>query len=176
MKPQPPGWIDSFGFSFFTPGGHISGRGYCESEGPGEKFFKLPCQVGDILWVRETWCIDDLTPDDIYYRADYTDREAKELFGDTGLYWRPSIHMPRKVARLFLRVTNVRVERLQDITEGDARVEGFRDSFDLLSDTFYPCGYHFVETWDSIYAKQGYSWDANPWVWVIEFERVKGNV
>lgn len=73
----------------------LEGKDYC-------KTIDAPYRKGDTLWVRETWCIDDLTPDDIYYRANYSDREAKELFGDVGLHWRPSIHMPRKAARIFL--------------------------------------------------------------------------
>lgn len=138
-----------------------------------------PWQVGDILWVRETWytpcnekdcneyksCREGCNSlDDFYYKAD------KFPEGCVEPKWRPSIFMPREAARLFLKVKNILVERLQDITENDVRREGFRDSFDPLSDTFYPCGYHFVETWNNLNVKRGYGWDLNPWVWVIEFE------
>ncbi|WP_031517746.1 hypothetical protein [Desulfofalx alkaliphila] len=128
-------------------------------------------KIGDILWVRETWCVDDLTPDDIYYRANYTDKQAKELFNDIGLKWRPSIHMPRSAARLFLRVTKVRVERLQDITEEDARAEGCPSNLPNAK-------VWFAGLWDKLFAnklfaKRGYGYANNPWVWVIEFEVVQ---
>lgn len=86
---------------------------------------KSPYQPGDVLYVQEKWCVDDLTPDDIYYRANYTDKQAKELFNDIGLRWRQSIYMPRSVARLFLRVTKVRVERLQDISGENVAKRGY---------------------------------------------------
>ena len=85
--------------------------------------------------------------------------------------WRPSIYMPREAARIFLRVTNVRVERLQDITEEDARKEGCMSG--MITGTCNARG-QFQDLWDSLNAKRGrgYGWDTNPWVWVIEFERV----
>jgi len=167
-------------------------------------------QVGDILWVRETWRIgawnEDIGCIAVDYKADnYARREwirikDEERFkrywiestddaikagvelDENGEYhweprqaptrWRPSIFMPREAARLFLRVKNVRVERLWDITETDVRKEGFSDHFDIETDTFYPCGYFFKHTWNSMYAKRGYGWDTNPWVWVIEFEMI----
>jgi hypothetical protein len=142
-----------------------------------EEYFmkKARYKVGDILYIRETWCQDDLTPDDYYYRANYTDKEARELFNDIGLKWKPSIHMPKSIARIFLNVTDIRVEKLQDITEIQVVKEGFSSNFDMETDTFYPDGYYFVELWNSTVKKQDldrYGWDANPWVFVIEFERV----
>ena len=83
--------------------------------------------------------------------------------------------MPKEIARIFLKVTNVRVERLRDITETQVRKEGFRDYL-AADDTFYPSGYYFRQTWDGTIKKQDldkYSWEANPWVWVIEFERTE---
>jgi hypothetical protein len=92
--------------------------------------------------------------------------------------WKPSIHMPREAARLFLEVTDVRVERLQDITEEDAMREGL-----VATGILPPIGLmkkagalsHFVTLWDSLYARRGCGWDENPWVSVIEFRirRVK---
>lgn len=128
---------------------------------------KAPYQTRDILYVRETWQKIDK---ECFYKAD-NDSE------DWGMSWRPSIHMPKLVARIFLKVTDVRVERLQDITETQVRKEGFRDYL-AENDTFYPCGYYFRQTWDSIIKKKDidhYGWNANPWVWVIEFEKIEGS-
>lgn len=92
--------------------------------------------------------------------------------GEAPTRWRPSIFMPRAAARLFLRVKSVRVERLQDITEEDAQKEGCMSG--MLSG---PCAARgqFEELWNSTIKKKDldkYGWDANPWVWMIEFERM----
>jgi len=161
-----------FGYTAFTPKGDISCRGYFGLEF-GEKFYKLPYQVGDILYVRETWCQDDITPEDIYYKANYSERESKELFKDLGLNWRPSIHMPRFAARIFLKVTDVRVERIQDITEDEAKAEGVRpDARELFTEKQlgYTKGFRYI--WDKLYG----NWDENVWVWVIEFKVEKGDM
>lgn len=81
-----------------------------------------PYQVNDILWVRETWLKAD---DGYYYRADETPHSKRQR-EEYGYKWKPSIHMPKEAARIFLRVTGVRVERLQDITEEQAEAEGIR--------------------------------------------------
>lgn len=102
------------------------------------------------------------------YKADLSERalcylqEKKEK-------WRPSIHMPREAARLFLRAKDVRVERLQDITEADVAREGIKAEFD--GKTFKSDGFMFASLWDSLNAKRGYGWDTDPWIWVYEFER-----
>jgi hypothetical protein len=86
--------------------------------------------------------------------------------------WRPSIHMPRHVSRITLEITGVRVERVKDISEMDARAEGVQKKHDVTHiDWEYRA--NFKPLWDSINAERGYGWDANPWVWVIEFRRVK---
>lgn len=131
---------------------------------------KAPYRVGDIIYVRETWCRAD---DGYYYKAGFKDTEG--LMKAYGYKWHPSIHMPKEIARIFLKVTDVRVERLQDITEMQVRKEGFRDYL-AADDIFYPCGYYFRQTWDSTIKKQDldkYGWEANPWVRVIDFERVQ---
>jgi hypothetical protein len=132
--------------------------------------FRCPYgEPGDLLWVRETWFNPDYeacgtkTNEMSYYRAtDVSDEWS----------WRPSIHMPKWAARLWLRVTDVRVERLQDISEEDARAEA---SVKRQLKTNYGGGnsatWHFRRLWDSINAKRGYGWDTNPWVWVVSFER-----
>lgn len=150
--------------------------------------YKAPYQLGDILYVRETWC--GLPVNEAghfrghpiyYYRADGDLRPE----GWRGA-WHPSIHMPKEAARIWLKVTNVRVERLQDITPKDAENEGVGNLF------YEDIGYseknygtevdpeygiakeQFAWLWESTIKKSDldrYGWNANPWVWVIEFER-----
>lgn len=137
-----------------------------------------PCQPGDILWVRETWQrLYDFGEWRYKYRADYEDDEPLRLDGRY-ITWRPSIHMPKEATRLFLRVEDVRIERLQDISEDDALAEGanageYLDEQGNLMDVYYPHE-DFVRIWNSTVKKADlpcYGWEANPWVWVIEFER-----
>ena len=127
----------------------------------------VPICPGDVLYVRETWREDFEYAGDhdrtlYFYRADHA--ETSEYSGP----WRPSIHMPKAAARIFLRVTDVRVERLWDISSEDVYAEGTdnrlwaatRDAFRRL--------------WDSTIKpadRDRYGWGANPWVWVISFER-----
>lgn len=146
-----------------------------------------PYQPGDILWVRETWGI---VPDFMgaapgpVYKADYLESELVAL-KEKHYRWRPSIHMPREIARIFLRVTDVRVERLQDITEERAKEEGAPKGFEyntpdgpvitLDEDGYFYFG--FKEVWNRTIKPKDmavYGWDANPWVWVIEFQRLDG--
>lgn len=116
-----------------------------------------PYRPGDILYVRETWCQQQSEEYPFVYKASVQTPDA--WMGQ----WRPSIHMPKDAARIFLRVTNVRVERLQEITDNDIVAEGLE------------IGCYFDELWDSTIKKANrsiYGWAANPWVWVIEFERI----
>lgn len=134
---------------------------------------KLPrYEAGDILWVRETWLKAD---DGYYYKADIkVPSESENLRKTYGYKWRPSIFMPREAARIFLRVTNVRVERVQEITVDDCRLEGCCCSDCLQTGPHSPdckCDTLFYNTWNDINAKRGYGWDTNPWVWVYEFEK-----
>lgn len=143
--------------------------------------------AGDILYVRETWYYEthmhghtagkpDLTSGNYshryIYRADNPDFPVDVGVGNHG--WRPSIHMPKEASRIFLKVTGVRAERLQEITGAGALAEGVeRESFDVGND--FARGM-FSDIWDStikLSERDKYSWDANPWVWVIEFERCK---
>lgn len=162
----------------------------------------IPCpfgQQGDRIWVRETWatlgnedgcCVDwndNLCKGDEKSAARIYRASCEQRPGDYGLWsipddadwkphtdnqkfegaWRPSIHMPRWASRILLEITDVRVERLNSITESDAEAEGVTDTGfgDLLVD-----GFRYL--WKSIYGDG--SWQANPWVWVIEFKRVEG--
>lgn len=153
-----------WGYTVFTPKGYISCRGIYV-DGYGEGFYKLPYQPGDILYVRETWGYPiSLNSDKQYvFRAD---KIAESGFKNDSHIWHPSIHMPKKAARIWLKVTNVRVERLQHMTDDDAEAEG---CFDYTSTAL-----GFPDVWDSTIKKSDiylYGWAANPWVWVIEFER-----
>lgn len=141
-----------------------------------------PICPGDILYVRETWCKGI---ERYIYRADYSDREKFYQGGkEIEVKWHPSIHMPKEAARIWLKVTDVRVERLQDITEDGCIAEGIYPSncrgcnatfgCDVCPDEGYDEFDKFMEIWDSTIKKTDidrYGWNANPWVWVIEFER-----
>jgi hypothetical protein len=117
---------------------------------------------GDSLWVRETWRVhsSDEGTCCYEYKAD----------GKTKGTWRPSIHMPRSAARIYLKVSNVRAERLQNITIDDAIAEGVQDLHVYSDDGLIST---YKRLWDSLNGMRiGYAWDDNPWVWVYEFERV----
>ena len=136
---------------------------------------KSPYHPGDILYVRETWYKD---PTRYMYKANYSDTEKFFRDGkEVQIKWRPSIHMPKEAARLFLRVTDVRVERLQDITYEGCKAEGF-DGVIFEDDTEGLPAIainRFSRMWDSTIKKKNiglFDWDANPWVWVIGFERI----
>lgn len=146
-----------------------------------------PYHPGDIMYVREAFCPNyfdesiagyrkDMRGNRNAYKADY----RKEIVGDVvhKPKWTPSIHMPKEAARIFLKVTNVRVERLQEITEEQAKAEGanWKNGKNVgweekMNRTAVE---RFSEIWNSTIKKSGldrYGWDASPWVWVIEFER-----
>ena len=162
--------------------------------------FWHPCPfgaVGDRIWVRETfqgplfdydlmdsYCKDPTPfekPEFCVYKADGV--PAPEFYdADDELHccWRPSIHMPRWASRILLEITDVRVERLNAISEEDARAEGIIDGGCLNCGEPEPCGCAnpepdatdaFAYLWQSIYGQD--NWNANPWVWVIEFKRVE---
>ncbi|HDS8578632.1 TPA: hypothetical protein QH731_003974 [Klebsiella variicola] len=160
--------------------------------------FWHPCpfgSVGDRIWVRETfqgplfdfdlmdsYCKDS-TPFEksefCVYKADGV--PAPEFYdADDELHccWRPSIHMPRWASRILLEITDVRVERLNAISQADAIAEGAPPSHPSIDCVSQEYGFPdfsrswFGQTWQHIYGEE--SWDANPWVWVIEFKRVEG--
>lgn len=179
-----------FGYTFFTPPECISCRGTLEDK-YGEKFFKLPYQPGDILYVRETWYYEshmeeltDGTPDlpsgryshRYIFKTDYPDYPVNVGVGKHG--WYPSIHMPREAARLFLRVKSVRVERLQDMRLKDFLAEGvILTSIEKADCVKAPvrARERFFAVWNRTVKPADlplYSWEANPWCWVIEFEKI----
>lgn len=153
-----------------------------------------PICPGDILYVREsvfqgvghyldvsgeTVCV--LTNDFEYYADGLHEKDHwKDKHEHTWMHRRPSIHMPKEAARIWLKVKDVRVERLQEITEVQAKAEGaidnrgFIHSPDNEYDHIHTAKEHFSEIWNSTIKKSDldrYGWDASPWVWVIEFER-----
>ena len=120
---------------------------------------------GDRLWVREGWyaMISPALQSRPIYRATY----PILALSSEKPKWRSPIHMPRWASRITLEITGIRVERVQDITEGDCIAEGIKAHWKSEAKDI------FQDIWDSIYAKKGFGWDQNPWVWVIEFERIK---
>jgi len=141
-------------------------------------------QPGDRLWVREAWMpyfrpSSMSSPSDggILYRADKSrikmDTRGRWEMSRVGK-WRPSIHMPRWASRITLEITGVRVERVQDISDGDISEEGISPlPKELGYNKILSSRTNFRNKWDSLYDKRGYSWDDNPWVWVIEFRASK---
>jgi len=149
-------------------------------------------KVGDQLWVRETWAIASKATDlvKVYYEASSRQSHTEfheyfpvELAGDmlpTYPKSRPSIHMPRWASRIQLEITNIRVERLQDISEDDVVAEGIdidallaaQDSYDIIADQNFTGRPTLLTAWRKLWESTGGDWDTNPWVWVIEFKRV----
>lgn len=155
-----------WGYTAFTPKGYISCRGTF-ADGYGEKIFKLPCETGDILYVRETW---KKAPNGYYYYEDWQRNDIADV-----TKWKPSIHMPKEAARIWLKVTDVRVERLQEITAESALTEG-ADKYIHANGTLNEDQTitSFIGIWNSTIKESDldrYGWDANPYVWVISFER-----
>ena len=170
-------------FTLFAEGTCYEG---CELE-EMQNYLKMPFEVNDVLYVRETW-YKGLNR--ILYKANYSDTEkfyenGKEIL----VKWKPSIHMPKEAARIFLRVTEVRLERLHDMsTKEDFKKEGIYDDGTYPTDRsvkIHPMAQggwtlgayreRFEMIWNStIKCDQlnTYGWDANPYVWVIEFERI----
>lgn len=148
--------VGCFGFGINEYGGSI-------------QYAKPPYQPGDTLYVRETWMdYAGLT----MYKAD-CDIYRLDSLNFAGFVWHPSIHMPKGAARIWLRATDVRVERLQEIDGKGCVKEGIEEEhLKYVGDEFVKGMFH--DLWDSTIKKSDldrYSWDANPWVWVIGFER-----
>ena len=163
----------------------------------GLRVLTPPFKVGDVLYVRETWGhtadLPDISEEATVYAADFSDRELAHL-KDKHFRWRPSIHMPKELARLYLRVTEMRADRLLNVDTADLIREGIKPEplkahgcectwkYDGCRDEpcanrdvyeFLTYAYPFSALWDSTVPKADldtYGWEANPWVWVIEFE------
>lgn len=149
-----------------------------------------PHQPGEILYVREIFTVLGMWDDGKGYRshylfaADFVDTGSVEyngtlyVEGENEITWKSPTQMPKKATRIYLRVTDVRVERLQDISRIDIKNEGIiqpclncglKECIENLS-----CGLKskFKTLWDSVHKKRGFGWDSNPWVWKIAFERI----
>ena len=147
----------------------------------------IPCNKEfSEMWIQPHYRATDPTPELSYYGSEE----------EPTVRWKPAIHMPRWASRITLEITDIRIERLQEITEEDAKAEGAREFQDLPPDPSpYPYGneprwsmedprstreclgsarYAFANLWERLYAKKGLGWYANPWVWVLTFRRVKG--
>ena len=197
--PYPLGWVTDS-----TDNKNIGCFGWGQDEYGGViDYAKPPCRTGDILYVRETYGTYSTFNGHSYaYKGDYIDFENSEKAKKLVKRWIPSIHMPREAARIFLRVTDVRVERLQEITEEQAVKEGVPADWPMdkvycpickgegLIGAVHPVSLGFMEVecphcekgtscfqnlWNSTIKPADlplYGWDASPWVWVIEFERI----
>lgn len=164
IKPQPPSNFRLWGKPIDN---HFAWTDH-PTQGEKGQVINLDCpyQVGDLLWVRETWQawseFDSVSADGISMEA-----RLRLNYPANGNTWkaklRPSIFMPKWASRITLRVTNVRAQRLQDISEDDAAAEGIeRHSGPYILD--------FARLWDSINGKRGYSWNSNSWTWTYTFE------
>lgn len=169
-----------------------------EHDNGGDYWYPCPFgEVGDRIWVRETWqAIHDSVDEfghveertyspsipkekDRYWHTVYAEHFGDENREDRGFPWRPAIHMPRWASRILLEITSVRVERLNDISQKDAQAEGmeltgWRPTYsdpDSGGEVWTPYD-NFAELWQSLYGVG--SWLSNPWVWVIEFRRIEG--
>lgn len=175
---------NSLNFMGFKDGKALLGKGCCIHETIKPPYMK------DILYVRETWQISNPMGDfarndrtaEYVYKAGYAKGKRIPIIRDKEKnlgVWKPSIHMPKEAARIFLKVTNVRVERLQDMKFSDLRsegitpdkeYEGFKNAVEANLEV------KFATLWDSTVNKKDidqYGFNANPWVWVIEFERIE---
>jgi hypothetical protein len=126
-------------------------------------------EVGDRLWVRETWCMSDMEPfcGKVAFKAD----NWTECPSEDGK-WKPAIFMPRWASRITLEITEVRRERLQEMSSDDAIEEGAL-TLPYTSHKMESPLARFRRLWDAINSKNGYSWDDNPYVWAIGFKSVK---
>jgi len=139
----------------------------------GRDFYCPYGKPGDLLWVRESFAGGPTKNEYpvLLYRADFKDGYAPAaLRFMTAKKWTPSIYMPRWASRLTLRITDVRVERVRDISEADAQAEG------VYTDPACPAYDSFQTLWNSINSKRGHGWDVNPWVWVLTFEVIHKNI
>lgn len=189
IKPQPAGEMRRMGDDSCYPG--------CFGEEGAGRIYRPPYMVGDVLYVRETWARIAVSPDGHFFPPGVYYYKAGPIKAPEGTLrkWSPSIHMPREAARIFLRVTAVRAERLDQMEKEDVVREGVRPKYDAggcrcawESDGCRekPCpnreGYitfchliPFWKVWDSTIKaadRETYGYEANPWVWVIEFEKI----
>jgi hypothetical protein len=129
---------------------------------------------GNRLWVRETWAW--LGEEEVIYRAEPAFEALVEKWKTDPNYpqvkWSPAISMPRAASRITLEITKIRVERVQDISEEDCEAEGIDDAYLVKNHVAPPRRHSFKYLWDDLNADRGFGWNANPFVWVINFRRI----
>jgi len=176
IKPQPCEWVESISFNQYQGRweftGDEGGMMSHASSFPGQPLLKCPYgKPGDELWVRETWRTSrvnnllkpsDLSQDD---KIEYVESGSQCLGGRI----RQSIFMMRWMSRIQLTIKGVRVERVQEISDGEALAEGVKGAGGM-GGGLITLRDRFQELWNSINEKRGRGWDSNPWVWVVEFE------
>lgn len=192
IQPQPPAEIPGS----YTTGGNID-KGECTEiqwcavpdidrvSGPPPKWQTAlnPCggEPGRRLWIREPWAVpgavarsddpiyEDRDRDRVLYLADYENRDADGRWPS----WRNAIYMPRWASRITLELTSARIERLQEIPINDIDREGIRVTGAGGADLDLRLKSEWIKRWDGLNAKKGFSWQVNPWVWVIAFKLVE---
>jgi hypothetical protein len=171
------------GFSAFTNNGNFAVRGIHKNGQFGESFFKVPINIGDVIWVRETW--QETTwvhPSNSEYGYIYKASENGTEWSENSenWKWKPSLFMPKNACRLFLEVLDVRIEKLNEISENDAIEEGIEFSsefgYKLYSKNSFFSKHlsatdSYMSLWESINGKD--SWKENPFVWVYTFKLVE---
>jgi hypothetical protein len=171
IKPQPESITPITSEGFMTAP-HLAEKFIFHFENGESKEIELQPKKGDVLWVRETFNYLKLPIMDktkYWYKAD--ENMERPNFDNK---WRPSIFMPREACRLFLRVKDVRLEHLQDITTSDCLKEGILENFHKTpAAANIRLKADFAKLWNSLNAQRGYSWESNPMVKVIEFERIQ---
>lgn len=196
IKKEIPGGYKPLGFVLYPTDDKELGNLVFGGKGANVYYAKPPYKVGDILYVRETFRWQLIGEFDVWGHCNWDDEVVEykasvdEFLEEYGEYldreeyestrWIPSIHMPKDLSRIFLKVTSVRAERLKDITDEGCYQEG------ISSTSFYDEAEHiqiagiglndsleraaFGLLWNSTVKENKYSWEGNPWVWVIEFE------
>lgn len=143
-------------------------------------------QVGDRLWIKETYCSCVEPPNKdmgVCYKTNLREQSAADFCTDKNIKWKPLIFMPRWASRITLEITDIKPQKLQDITNDEAFLEGmskniaaklgYSTSESEEEFNFTQTRYIFSKYWDSINSKHGYGWDENPYVWVISFKVIK---
>ena len=169
LKPQPPVYMSSLRPWFQNPSIWI------DADGTNYEV-RCPFSVGQMLWVREMWAVPSSESiggktfpiEDVAYAADALSCDLENV----AIHWRPSIHMPRWASRITLEITDVRVQRVQRITNDDAQAEGVVPIAWLGNAQLNDYRVPFIRLWDSLNAKHGHGWDTNPWVWAISFKLI----
>ncbi|MGU8325315.1 hypothetical protein ACV3K3_01515 [Clostridium perfringens] len=185
IKKEIPEGYEPLGFVLYPTDETEFGNLVFGGKGANVYYAKPPYKVGDVLYVRETWNINPSWEFDKNY-INLPSKESKYIYKATNDFnggWKPSIHMPKEAARIFLKVTSVRAERLKDITDEGCYQEG------ISGTSFYDEAEHiqiagiglndslertaFSLLWNSTVREEKYSWEGNPWVWIIGFKRIE---